>query len=218
MTALTAVLADDHGVVRAGLRALLQAGGIDVVGEALDGEQAVALALETRPDVVLLDLEMPRLGGLDALRLLRSQWPEVRVLVLTMHEGDDAVFAAVQTGARGYVVKHADPQEVLRAVHAVAAGEALFSASVAGRVLAAFSAGSTPSALPFPALTAREREVLDLVARGRTNSEIARVLVVSPKTIRNHLTSILAKLQVEGRAQAVAVARDAGLGASPTSR
>jgi DNA-binding NarL/FixJ family response regulator len=156
---------------------------------------------------------MPVLNGVDATRAITTAHPEVAVLVLTMLEGDDSVFAAVRAGARGYLLKGADRAEIARGLEAVSHGEVVFSASIAGRVLSFFAAGGTRDvAVPFPELTEREREILDLVARGLTNAEIARRLFLSDKTVRNHVSNVFAKLHVAGRAEAVARARDAGLG------
>lgn len=208
------VVADDHPLYREGLAtALGTLPGVDVVGEAADGEQAVQLAGQLVPDVVVMDLHMPVLNGVEATRALTRQQPGIAVLVLTMLDGDDSVFAALRAGARGYLLKGADRAEIARAVDTVAHGGVVFSATIAERVLA-FFAGHRPGTglAPFPELTDREREVLDLVAQGLTNAEIARRLVVSDKTVRNHVSNVFAKLHVAGRAEAVARARDAGLG------
>jgi DNA-binding NarL/FixJ family response regulator len=160
-----------------------------------------------------MDLHMPVMNGVQATRIVTEQHPDVAVLVLTMLENDESVFAAVRAGAKGYLLKGADRAEIARALDAVAHGEVVFSAGIAGRVMAYFAAGRNGSQVaPFPELTEREREVLDLVARGLTNSAIARELVVSDKTVRNHVSNVFAKLHVAGRAEAVARARDAGLG------
>ena len=213
---LRVVVVDDHPLYREGLvTAMSSMPGVQVVGEAGDGEQAVRVVSELAPDVVVMDLHMPVMNGIDATRVISSTQPAVAVLVLTMLEGDDSVFAAMRAGARGYLLKGADRAEIARAVEGVAHGEVVFSAGIASRVLAFFAAGpgAAREALePFPGLTEREREILDLVARGLTNAEIARRLVVSDKTVRNHVSNVFAKLQVAGRAEAVARARDAGLG------
>ncbi len=208
------MVVDDHPLYREGLvTAIGNMAGKEVVGEAGDGEEAVRVALDVRPDVVVMDLHMPVLNGVEATRRLTAQAPEVAVLVLTMLENDESVFAAVRAGAKGYLLKGADRAEIGRALEAVAHGEVVFSAGIAERVLAWFAAGRPGSAVsPFPELTDREREVLDLVARGLTNAAIARQLVVSDKTVRNHVSNVFAKLHVVGRAEAVARARDAGLG------
>ena len=193
--------------------------GVVVVGEAGDGESALEMVRRTTPTVVLMDLHMPGMNGIDTTRRLLEDDPATAVLVLTMLEGEDSVFAAMRAGARGYLLKGADRAEIERAVRTVASGEVVFSAGVAGRVLAWFRSGGVAGdrLTPFPELTEREREVLDLVARGLTNAEIARRLVVSDKTVRNHVSNVFAKLHVTDRAGAVARARDAGLGRSSES-
>ncbi len=211
---MRAVVADDHPVFRAGLRVLLEDLGVEVVAEAADGEEAVAAVQRERPDVVFMDLQMPRLTGIEAIRRLVAEDPEVRVLVLTMVADDDALFAAVQAGALGYVLKGAGQAEIGRALTAVAAGEAVYGAPVARRLRAFFTAGSGVVAKPFPELTDREREVLDLIAAGLPNAAIARKLFLSEKTVRNNITAVFAKLGVRDRAEAVVRAREAGLGRS----
>jgi DNA-binding NarL/FixJ family response regulator len=207
------LVVDDHPLYREGLVGAIDTmPGKQVVGEAGDGAEAVRRTAELAPDVVVMDLHMPELNGVDATRAITAAHPDVAVLVLTMLEGDDSVFAAVRAGAKGYLLKGADRAEIGRALDAVAHGEVVFSSSIAQRVLAFFAGGRTATATPFPELTEREREVLDLVARGLTNAEIARRLVVSDKTVRNHVSNVFAKLHVAGRAEAVARARDAGLG------
>jgi len=211
----TVLVVDDHPLYREGLAtALSMLEGVDVVAEAGDGVQAVELALELAPDVVVMDLNLPGLGGIEATRRITTQLPGTAVLVLTMLEGDDALFAAMRAGARGYLLKGADRQEIARALETVANGEVVFSATLASRVLAWFARGAG-AASPFPELTEREREILDLVARGLTNAAIARRLVVSDKTVRNHVSNVFGKLHVADRAEAVARARDAGMGAGP---
>lgn len=209
-------MVDDHPLYREGLvTAMEQMVDVEVVGEAGDGESAVALVETVAPDVVLMDLHMPGLNGIEATRQVVERTPGTGVLVLTMLDGDDSVFAAMRAGARGYLLKGADRAEIERALRTVASGEVVFSAAIAGRVLAWFrtgGAGGGDRLPPFPELTEREREVLDLVARGLTNAEIARRLVVSDKTVRNHVSNMFAKLHISDRASAVARARDAGLG------
>jgi DNA-binding NarL/FixJ family response regulator len=209
---LRAVVADDHPVFRSGLRTLLEDLGVEVVGEAADGAAAVKAALEHRPDVVLMDLQMPEVNGLEATRRLSTAAPEVRVLVLTMVEDDDMLFAALRAGAAGYLLKGAGPDEIDRAVRGVAAGDAVYGAGVAEKLRVLFAAGPSPAPVAFPQLVERERDVLDLMAGGASNGEIAKRLYLSDKTVRNYVSSIFAKLGVRDRAQAIVRAREAGLG------
>ncbi len=220
MQAIRILIADDHPVFRFGLRSLLNAmPDTAVVGEVTTGEEVIALAGAVRPDVILMDINMPGVNGIEATRRIRETNPDIRILIVTMLE-DDSVFAAMRAGARGYVVKGAEPGEVLRAIRAVADGEAIFSPGIAERLIHYFTAppggagDRTPSAAApiFPDLTEREREVLGLIAQGLTNSAIAERLVLSPKTVRNYITEIFSKLQVADRAQAIIRARNAGLG------
>jgi DNA-binding NarL/FixJ family response regulator len=206
------LIADDHPLVRAGLEAALAPlPEVEVVAEAATGQAAIREAVLHRPDVVVMDLQMPELNGIEATRELRRVVPEAAVLVLTMFDDDDSVFAAMRAGARGYVLKGAEQREIARAIMAVAAGEAIFGPGVAARVLTYF-AMPPPTPTPFPELTAREREVLDLLAAGHTNHQIAQRLGLSGKTVANHISAIFAKLQVADRTQAILRARDAGLG------
>ena len=212
------LIADDHPVFRGGLRTLLAADEmVEIVGEATNGTEAVALAEELQPDVVVMDLQMPELNGIEATRQIVARSPHVGVLVLTMFEDDDSVFAAMRAGARGYLLKGAGPGEITRAIRAVGSGEAIFGPDVARRVMDYFT---TPrpelAAMAFPELTDREREVLELIAQGRNNQWIARHFVLSPKTIRNHVSNIFTKLQVADRAEAIVRAREAGLGQAGT--
>lgn len=205
------VLADDHPVVRRGLRALLESiEGYEVVAEASDGASAVREVQLARPDAVLMDVMMPGMDGLEATRRIVAALPGIAVLVLTMSDDDDTVLSAMRAGARGYLVKGADQEEIDRAIRAVVAGEAIFSAAVALRVLDQFS--QRPITAPFPQLTSRERDVLELVAQGRRNAAIASELSLSPKTVANHLSSIFGKLSVDGRSEAIVRAREEGLG------
>ncbi|HSK54662.1 MAG TPA: response regulator transcription factor [Jiangellales bacterium] len=207
---------DDHPLYREGLvTALATIPDVEVVGEAGDGREAVELAATLAPDVVVMDLKLPEVNGIDATREIVARRPATAVLVLTMLEGDDSVFAAMRAGARGYLLKGADRKEIARALETVASGEIVFSSEIASRVLAWFAAGRDRVPAPFPELTEREREILDLVARGLTNPAIAARLVLSEKTVRNHVSNVFTKLHVADRSAAVARARDAGLGRGP---
>jgi DNA-binding NarL/FixJ family response regulator len=205
------VLADDHPLFREGLRAVIDgADDLVVVGEAATGPEAVAVVLAQDPDVAVMDLHMPEYGGIEATRRILRERPQARILVLTMVEHDESLFAALRTGARGYLLKGSDRAEVLRAVRGVAAGDAIFGSGVADR-LPALVASRPPAMRAFPELTERERDVLELIALGRTNAEIASALTLSLKTVRNHVSNVLTKLRVPGRAQAIVKAREAGL-------
>jgi DNA-binding NarL/FixJ family response regulator len=205
------LIADDHTLFRRGVRSLLSTvPGVEVVGEAPDGESAVALTAELAPDLVLMDLQMPGGGGLAAIRAVTEQSPTANVLVVTMFEDDDSVFAAMRAGARGYVLKDMDADDFARAIIAVGRGEALFSRAIAARMMA-FFAERPASAQPFPDLTESERGVLRMMATGANNAVIARELSLSPKTVRNYISNIFRKLQVADRAQAIVMAREAGL-------
>jgi DNA-binding NarL/FixJ family response regulator len=214
---LRLLIVDDHPAFRAGLRSLLESlSGFSVAGEAGDGEEALAMVIELAPDVVVMDLQMPGLGGIETTRRVVAAAPHVRVLVLTMFEDDNSVFAALRAGAHGYVLKGAGQEQLARAIEAVADGESIFSPAIAERVIASFtSAGTRQAPQLFPELTSREREVLELIARGLSNPEITRRLVLSPKTVRNHVSNILSKLQVRDRSAAIVRAREAGLGLDP---
>ncbi len=213
MTPLRILIADDHPLFRKGMRTLLASmPKTEVVGEATTGKEAVDRALALQPDIVLMDLQMPEGGGLTAIRSLTSANPETRILVVTLFEDDESVFAALKAGARGYVLKDADEDEMIRAIQAVARGEAIFSPAVASRLMDYFTAARTsPHAEAFPDLTEREREILAMIARGRSNYEIAEELSISLKTVRNHASNIFSKLQVADRTQAAIRAREAGL-------
>jgi DNA-binding NarL/FixJ family response regulator len=216
------VLVDDHPLYREGLaQALADVDDIDVVASAGDGAEAMAVVESTSPDVVVMDLSMPVVDGLTATRMLVSRHPHLGILVLTMSDTDETVFEAMRAGARGYVLKGARQEEVARAIRAVGAGEALFGPSVAQRVQAYFSqltAVAPDPAAAFPELTAREREILSLIAEGRNNQSIASELFLSPKTVRNNVSNIFAKLQVADRAEAIVRARTAGLGLRANER
>jgi DNA-binding NarL/FixJ family response regulator len=210
------LIADDHAMFRYGLRAML--GSIpefEVVGEAKTGEEAVSLAAELGPDVVLMDIQMPGSNGIEATRRILHASPDTGVVVITMFEDDDSVFAAMRAGAHGYLLKGADGDDIVRAIRAAAAGDAIFGPEIAARVISHFTSRAGSTAATFPALTEREREVLEMVAAGRGNAAIAHELLISLKTVRNHVSNIFTKLQVSDRSAAIAKARDAGLGEAP---
>lgn len=208
------LIADDHMIFRDGLRVLISGEeDFEVVGEAKDGREAVAMARELQPDLILMDIHMPHLTGIEATRQIIGEHPQINILILTMSEEDQAVFAAMRAGARGYILKGADHDEMLRAIRAIASGEAIFSPTIAARLMDFFKNAPPPVAADeFTELTQRELEVLQLIAQGCSNGEIAQKLVLSPKTVRNYVTVILSKLQVADRAQAIVRARKAGLG------
>ena len=209
---LRIVVADDHGIVREGLGALLSAhDGYELAGTAATGAEAVRAAVTLQPDVVVMDIQMPDLTGIEATRQITRAAPDVAVLILTMFDDDESVFAAMRAGARGYVLKGAAPDNVIRAIAAVAAGEAIFGPGVARRALAYLSGPRTDQPA-FPELTPREREVLDLIAAGLGNATIAARLGLAQATVGNHITNIFGKLQVASRAEAIIRARSAGLG------
>ncbi|OPG14652.1 response regulator transcription factor [Microbispora sp. GKU 823] len=212
MEPIRVLLVDDHAAFRAGLRALLRpVEEMEVADEAASGEQALALLPRVQPDVVLMDLAMPGMGGVAATERITRDNPHVRVLVLSMADDDDAVFAAVRAGARGYVLKGARRAELVRAIRAVAEGEAIFGPALAGRLMGYFSDLARKPEPSFPELTPREREILGLVAGHLTNVQIAARLGLSQKTVRNHVSSIFAKLRVADRAEAIMRARESGL-------
>jgi DNA-binding NarL/FixJ family response regulator len=207
------LIADDHPVFRFGLRTLLKADPtLEIVGEATNGKEAIAQTSELSPDVILMDLNMPGMNGTQAIRRILTNHPEVHILVLTMFDDDDSVFAAMRAGARGYLLKGVEGGEMLQAIHVVSTGEAIFSPSIAQRLMQYFGASRPVGAdQPFPDLTEREREVLALIAQGYTNQAIAEKLVISPKTVRNHISAIFSKLQVTSRLEAITRAKDAGM-------
>ncbi len=211
------VLADDHPVYRQGLTVILSGlPDIELVGVASNGVEALALVEDLVADVALLDLHMPAMGGIEATRLLTQRYPQVAVLVLTMYEDDESVLAAIRAGAQGYLVKGASGERIVAAIRAVAAGEIVFGAAVGRHILGNVTAAATRTAAtpsrPFPTLTGREFEVLNLIAAGRSNPDIARSLYLSEKTIRNHVSSIFTKIDVANRSEAIVRAREAGLG------
>jgi DNA-binding NarL/FixJ family response regulator len=208
------LIADDHPLFREGMRGRLdRVADVAVVGEAASGDEAVELAHKLEPHIILMDIKMPGLNGIEATREIQRANPQIGILVLTMFEDDDSVFAAMRAGAKGYLLKDSGGEGVVHAIRAVASGEAVFGPGVAERIIGYFSAPRTAAPQrAFPELTEREEEVLSLVAQGKSNREIARQLFVSLKTVRNHVSNILLKLQVADRAQAVIRARDAGMG------
>jgi DNA-binding NarL/FixJ family response regulator len=209
------VVVDDHALIREGMRALLASiSELDLVGEAADGSQAIAVVDAVRPDVVLMDLNMAGMDGITATRHIVSAHPSVAVLVLSMLDDDASVFAALRAGARGYVLKGDEPDQLQRAIVSVSRGEAIFGPGIAMRVLDLFAGNALPerTAMPFAELTDREREVLDQVARGHTNAVIAKTLFLSPRTVANHVSNILSKLHATDRTDIALRARDAGLG------
>ncbi len=215
------LIADDHALFREGLRALLSATpGIDIVGEAATGADTIALVELVQPDIVLMDINMPGMDGIQATRRILRASPATGVIMVTMLEDDASLFTAMRAGARGYVLKGAHHRELLQTIRAVAGGQALFGAPIAARILGFFQdiaaePQATSARAAFPELTARELEVLGLIAQGANNSQIAEKLVITDKTVRNHVTSIYSKLQVADRAQAIIKARDVGLGSQP---
>ena len=218
MSPLRILIADDHPVFRDGIRALLDAApNTDIIAEATTGEEAVALAEQHKLDVILMDLKMPGMNGVGATRRILQTSPHIRVLAVTMFEDDASVFTAMRAGARGYVLKAASHEEILRAIRGVNNGEAIFGPGIARRLIGFFagSPAAAPTAPPraFPELSDREDAILRLIAQGRSNHEIANVLALSVKTVQNHVSNIFGKLQVADRAQAVIRAREAGLGA-----
>jgi DNA-binding NarL/FixJ family response regulator len=209
----TVVIADDHPLVRQGLRAVLDStDDLRVLGEAADGNEAVRLAIELAPDVVVMDLQMPGLSGIEATRRITSGAPGPAVLVLTMFEDDDTVFAAISAGAAGYLLKGSDGADIVTAVRAAGAGQAVFGPALAARLRNWFADASAPSPAPFPQLTDRERDILDGVAAGLSNAQIGGKLFLSAKTVANNVSTILAKLHLTQRAEAIVRAREAGLG------
>ncbi len=216
MDKIRILIAEDSAPFRRGLHSLLQSvDDLEVVGEATTGQETIQRAGELQPDVILMDLQMPGTNGIEATRQIINASPHISILMLTMFEDDDSVFAALRAGARGYLLKGALKAEIVRAIHSVASGEAVFGPAIARRLMQYFSAPPPTAASPaFPELSEREREILDLIAQHFTNVEIAERLSLAPKTVRNHVSNIFTKLQVADRAQAIIRAREAGLGKS----
>lgn len=217
MESIRILVVDDHLLFRDGVRALIDsAPDCELAGEATTGEEAVRLAADLQPDLILMDVKMPDMDGIEATRQIARTSPHIGILILTMLEDDSSVFTAMRAGARGYLLKGASHEEMLLAIRAVAGGQAIFSPGIAVRMMEFFNTmqpGRVPDA--FPELSDREREVLGLVARHYSNAEIAKELVISPKTVRNHVSNVLSKLQVADRAEAIIKAREAGLGSAP---
>lgn len=213
MEPIRVLIADDHTLYREGVRGMLQsAPGIAVVGEAANGEDVIAQAEHLQPDMILMDIKMPGISGVEATRRIRQASPHIGILVVTMYDDDNSVFAMMRAGARGYILKDADLNELIRAISAVFNGEAIFSPAIARRMAQYFAANPMHGApYAFPELTEREREILTLMAQGRTNDEIAARLVLSLKTVRNHVSNIFMKLEVSDRVQAILRARESGI-------
>lgn len=218
MEPIRLLIADDHPLFRDGLRVLLESvPDLQVVGEATTGNEVIAEAISLQPDLILMDIKMPGLNGIEATRRILQTSPHIRILILTMFDDDESLFAAIRAGARGYLLKGAGQEETLRAIRAVASGEAIFGPAVASRLLQYFSS-ARPTGKPthfFPELTEREYEILTLIAQRKSNADIAVQLVLSPKTVRNHVSNILSKLQVADRSEAMRAAWAAGLGQFP---
>jgi DNA-binding NarL/FixJ family response regulator len=207
------LIVDDHLVLRSGLKLLLELeDGIEVLGDADSAETAMLKASELQPDVILMDIQLPAMNGIEATKRIKATNPRILILMLTMFQDDDSVFAAVRAGAQGYLLKGASQQEIANAIRGVARGEAIFGAGVAERVLRFFSTTRSSSLPIFPELTAREREILELIAQKCSNATIATRLDLSPKTVRNYVSNIISKLQVADRSEAIWAAKNAGLG------
>ena len=217
MSPIKLMIADDHRLFREGLKALLTVtDDIEIIAEAEDGNGALKKCMELRPEIILMDINMPEINGIHATQQILEKFPQIGVIMLTMLEDDASVFNAMRAGARGYLLKGADPQEVLSVIRAVAEGQALFGPAIAIRLMNFFKElslkpVSTQNKAAFPELTERELEVLRLISQGLNNMEITQKLVLSPKTVRNHITSIFSKLQVADRAQAIVKAREEGV-------
>jgi DNA-binding NarL/FixJ family response regulator len=209
---ISVLIVDDHPLFRKGMRSLLESlPDFEVVGEAASGQEAFLQSGNLQPDIILMDLQMPEGSGLEAIRSILNESPNIRILVITLFEDDDSVFAALRVGARGYLLKDSDEDELVRAIRAVANNEAIFSPAIANRVLSYFATRPTLPKTLFPGLTEREREILKLIAQGEPNNQIAEELMLSQKTVSNYVSNIYSKLQVADRAQAIIKAREAGM-------
>jgi DNA-binding NarL/FixJ family response regulator len=208
------LIVEDHPMFRDGLFKMLETvEGFEVVGEAASGEKAVELAEQLKPNIILMDINLPKLSGIEATKRIVQTMPDIGILILTMYDDDSSVFSAMRAGARGYLLKEANRNEIVRAIQAVSEGEAIFSPAIARRMMFYFEAKMKVTNVDvFPQLTEREREVLDHIAKGKNNAEIANSLGLNQKTIRNHVSNILSKLQASDRAHAIIMAREAGLG------
>lgn len=214
MTPVRVMVADDHEIIRTGIRTLLASTQeAEIIGETVNGQETVSQALALQPDVILMDVQMPDMNGIEATRRIHNASPQISIIIVTIFEDDDTVFSAMRAGARGYILKGTDQAELLRAIQAAASGEALFSPGIANRMIGYFSRlENSADQQAFPELTEREREILTLIASGMNNTQITERLVLSQKTIRNHISNIFSKLQVADRAEAIVRAREAGLG------
>lgn len=216
METIRVLIADDQTITRSGIRSLLAAQEeVEIVGEAQNGEEAFGLAASTQPDVILMDLRMPGVNGIDATRRIHRTFPHIGIIVLTVFEDDTSVFPAIRAGARGYLLKNTEQEELLRAIHTVANGGAIFSPGIAQKVLGYLH--SPPQDMPeqlFDELTSREREILELIAQGKTNAEIASLLNLSPKTVSNNISNVLLKVHATDRAKLMLMALEAGMGKS----
>ena len=212
-TKLSILIADDHPLFRHGLAAMLSVcPDIEIVGEATSGEEAIIQAEQLQPTAVLMDIQMPGVNGIEATRRIVDANPRIHVLMITMFEDDASVFSAMRAGARGYVLKDAQKDDMLRAIRSIGRGEAIFSSAIASRMIDFFTSSQPPtSTQAFPDLTAREREILGLIAQGKSNGEIAASLYLGNNTVRNYVSAIFSKLQVADRAQAIVRAREAGM-------
>jgi DNA-binding NarL/FixJ family response regulator len=208
------LIVEDHPMFRDGLFKMLETvEGFEVVGEAASGEEAVELAEQLKPNIILMDINLPKLSGIEATKRIVQTIPDIGILILTMYDDDSSVFSAMRAGARGYLLKEANRNEIVRAIQAVSEGEAIFSPAIARRMMFYFEAKMKVTNIDvFPQLTEREREVLDHIAKGKNNAEIANSLGLNQKTVRNHVSNILSKLQASDRAHAIIMAREAGLG------